>query len=119
MKRPSIIVKYHKDFNKSYLKEVVAGIEEEGVLYTLIPVEEQVDAFTLSMDGVYMSPIEIGIGLSGDKAVLSVKKLKDRPLFYTDKGYRSIGQNAARYVKGRPFIPMEKGQRRVELENIY
>lgn len=106
MKRPSIIVKYNKDFNKEYLKEVVAGIEEEGVLYTLIPVEERVDAFTLSMDGVNMSPIEVGIGLNEDKAVLSVKKLQDRPLFCTDKGYRNIGQNAARYVKGRPFIPI-------------
>jgi len=106
MKRPSIIVKYHKDFNKNYLKEVVAGIEEEGVLYTLIPVGEQVDAFTLSKDGVDMSPIEIGIGLSGDKAVLSVKKLQDSPLFHTYEKYRNIGQNAARYIKGRPFVPM-------------
>lgn len=106
MKKPCIVIKCGTNYSECHLKEIVAGIEEEGVLYTTIDVEENSDPIDLAVKAANMSPVEVGIGLQNNTAVLTVVKLNNRPLFYTDEKYRVIGQNAARYVKGRPFIPM-------------
>lgn len=101
--KPSIIVRtYHP--NPKALKEILAGIEEEGILYTLTHDENDIDCYTLAKDGANLSKVQVGIGLNKDLAALCVHKTHDILLSDTNTDYRLIGQNGSRYVKGNPFI---------------
>ncbi|MDF2595218.1 MAG: hypothetical protein K0R69_1559 [Clostridia bacterium] len=103
MIRPEIIIKaYNPD--GVVLKEVLAGIEEEGVLYKVIHEESSDSAASLGQIASEMSQIEVGIGIHQNETTLYTKKIKNAPLFTTTLYYRQLGQNAARYVKGNPLI---------------
>ncbi|WP_070001028.1 glycerol dehydratase reactivase beta/small subunit family protein [Cellulosilyticum sp. I15G10I2] len=103
MVRPEIIIKTYNPDTKA-LKEMLAGIEEEGVLYKVIHEQMPKDQMTLGYIASQMSQLEVGIGIQADHAALYVKKIKDAPLFHTTAKHRKLGQNAARYVKGNPLI---------------
>nr|WP_239585099.1 glycerol dehydratase reactivase beta/small subunit family protein [Enterococcus xiangfangensis] len=88
------------------MKPVLLGIEEEG-----IPYEEVVTTKLTLVEAAYElaanSPLEVGIVMNKDQAVLHYKKLpEDEPLFIIDTDYeelRKLGTNAARLVKRIPF----------------
>lgn len=101
--KPAIVIKAHKPETKA-LQEILAGIEEEGMLYTLIDEPAQVDSHTLARDAANMSQVQVGIGLNHEMAALCVHKLMDILLFDTNIEFRLIGQNSGKYVKGNPFI---------------
>lgn len=101
--KPSIIVKaYNPD--AIALKEILAGIEEEGILYTLIQEVRESDCYALAQTGANLSKVQVGIGLSKDLAALCVYKTRHILLSDTNTHYRLMGQNGSRYVKGNPFI---------------
>lgn len=103
MVRPEIIIKAsHPD--PDALKEICAGIEEEGVLYSVIHEQSSESEMILGSMASYMSQLEVGIGIRAQSVALYIKKIKHQPLFTTTTQYRSLGQNAARYVKGNPLI---------------
>lgn len=103
MMRPEIIIRAFDPGNKA-IKELMAGIEEEGVLckviYEIFPESEEV----LGQKAAHESQLEVGIGLHQDRSALYIQKIKNTPLFTTVLHHRRIGQNAARYVKGNPLI---------------
>lgn len=101
--KPSIIVKSYKP-DPFALKELLAGIEEEGILYTHIEADKDLDCYKLARESANLSKLQVGIGLSRNLSALCVHKTRDILLFDTDQDYRLIGQNASRYVKGNPFI---------------
>lgn len=103
MIRPEIMVFTYRA-EQDALKELLAGIEEEGVLYK---VEEGVigeSEKVLGYKAANASQIETGIGLYENNAALYIQKIPDKPLLMTHKSHRILGQNAARYVKGNPLI---------------
>ncbi|MDF2613190.1 MAG: hypothetical protein K0S71_976 [Clostridia bacterium] len=103
MIRPEIVIKaYHPD--QRALREVLAGIEEEGVLYKVILEEIPESETKLGHIAAEMSQIEVGIGMYFENTALYIQKIKNTPLFITKERHRIIGQNAARYVKGNPLI---------------
>ncbi len=108
--RPSILVYVEKQ-QESLLKEILAGIEEEGIPYDLIkkPIEKK--GF---IEKVYLlthkSRMGIAVGITESRVVLHYNKLKeDKPLldiklnFYEKEKARIIGSNAARLYKTMPF----------------
>lgn len=101
--KPTIIIKAY-DPDPMALKEILAGIEEEGILYTLVQESDNLDCYTLAKASAHLSKVEVGIGLNKDLAALYVYKTQDILLFDTNTDYRLIGQNGSRYVKGNPFI---------------
>lgn len=101
--KPSIIIKTY-DPDPTALKEILAGIEEEGILYTLVEEARNLDCHRLAKESANLSKLQVGIGLNKDLAALYVYKTRDILLSDTDTNYRLIGQNGSRYVKGNPFI---------------
>ena len=101
--KPSIIIKTYNPDPKA-LREILAGIEEEGMLYSLGYENNNFDYYKLAKDAAVSSHVQVGIGINGKKAALCTHKTRDIILFDTDTDYRLIGQNGARYVKGNPFI---------------
>lgn len=104
MAKPMIMVMI-KDAKPNVLKELLAGIEEEGVLFEVIAENTLCSAYTLAEDGALRSGLELGIGVCGDKILLQPKKtLQIGPLALKHLTPRQLGHNAARFVKNKPLI---------------
>lgn len=108
--RPSILV-YVENEQESLFKEILAGIEEEGIPYDLIkkPIEKK--NFVEKIYSLcHKSRMGIAVGVQESEVVLHYNKLKeDKPLldiklnFYEKEKARKIGSNAARLYKSMPF----------------
>lgn len=105
--RPDIIIKTYNP-NTYALKEILAGIEEEGILYSIMDEEAYKDSQILATEAANMSKVEVGIGLNKEIATLYVHKVIDVFLFETNKDFRTIGQNSGKYVKGNPLILLDR-----------
>lgn len=103
MIRPEIIIRAYSP-RDLVLKEIVSGIEEEGVLYKIIDEAEAQSEEVLGHMASEMSQLQVGIGINSDRAALYIQKIKNAPLLATTQHHRKLGQNAARYVKGNPLI---------------
>lgn len=102
--KPQIMIMIY-DENPMALKEVIAGIEEEQVLWDMNQTAEYKSAKLLAEEGAKTSSLEVGVGIYRNTVVLQCRELIGRePLFETDYDYRRIGSNAGRYVKRNPFI---------------
>ncbi|WP_304543198.1 glycerol dehydratase reactivase beta/small subunit family protein [Desulforamulus aquiferis] len=93
------------------LRELRAGMEEEGIPYSLQRVEGS-DAVSLAYQGANTSELGVGVGISQNKICIHFKRLPPlKPLFTMDSAgtldeWRHFGFNAARLVKGLPFKAM-------------
>ncbi|WP_084295501.1 glycerol dehydratase reactivase beta/small subunit family protein [Desulfitibacter alkalitolerans] len=110
MVKPHVCIAIDKNFdNKPLIREVTAGLEEEGIPYRIILSEG--DAVTLAIEAAAVSHFEAGIGVGSDHsiAVSQNRQSFNKPLFYVSgtegrlEIWRVIGSNAARMVKGIPF----------------
>jgi hypothetical protein len=105
-KRPVLKVLVTKD-SKCFLKEVLAGIEEEGVLYE-VETREYGFAKELATIAASESLLETGIGIDEKFVSITVCKfpknesLKSYSCLNKDM-LRIAGCNAARIVKGIPL----------------
>ncbi|EPJ3205425.1 glycerol dehydratase reactivase beta/small subunit family protein [Citrobacter youngae] len=88
--------------------DVLLGIEEEGIPF-VIQQTHSTDIIHNAWLAACQSPLLVGIGCSREKLVVHYKNLPtSAPLFtltYQQNSHarRSIGNNAARLVKGIPF----------------
>lgn len=107
--RPAILVS--SSGAAALVREVLAGIEEEGVPYVELPVSD-VDAGAATADlalrAARRSPLQVGVGIgpSGDVCVCHAKVAE--PIFELPAGSsgvvaRTLGHNAARMVVGLPL----------------
>ena len=106
--KPEIKVFYNKNsINKSIVTQVLLGIEEEGLPYSLEEKDSN-DGVELAYKAAEISHLGVGIGI-GDRLVLHYIKLKENaplfcvPLQDNENILRAIGANAARLVKRMPF----------------
>lgn len=116
--RPAIYI-YTNNINNKFLKEILAGIEEESVLYYIVEIS---CSFNSSKDLAYKaaqnSTLGVGIGIMETTAILQLEKLPlENPLFQINFGsdfktnaksnseleFRTLGTNAARAVKRQAF----------------
>lgn len=106
IKRPSIFI-YTHEADPSVLKEVCAGIEEEGVFYDISEMPDECMeklAFKAARDSMLGS----GIGIFGTAVCLKMRGLeKGRNIesyLTPDKAQcRNAGSNSARAIKKLPF----------------
>ena len=101
--------------HKKVIKELCAGIEEEGMQYRIIKVKNSSDLATIASEGSCISGSGISIGIqSKGTAVIHQKDLvpldnlelfPQSPL-YNEDIYRKIGRNAAKYAKGQNPEPI-------------
>jgi hypothetical protein len=86
------------------LKEIKAGIEEEGCLYQTMSIEKDIDSLSLSYQASKQSSLGLGIGIHKDGAKISVRQqLEPVYIDIEEARPRRIGQNAARLIKGKPL----------------
>ncbi|MBC2249217.1 glycerol dehydratase [Listeria sp. FSL L7-0123] len=108
--KPAIYFHADKNADPDCIKQVLFGIEEEGIPCELemMPLKEEVQAaFRASAS----SPLLVGITLKNDHLVIHYRNLPpDKPLFSEYRfcaasleKQRNMGMNAARLVKGVPF----------------
>lgn len=97
------------------LKNVKAGIEEEGMIPRVVKILDTSDVCFMALEAAKLSGSGIGIGIqSKGTTVIHQKDLyplsnlelfPQAPLMNLDT-YRKIGQNAAKYVKGEQVVPI-------------
>lgn len=97
------------------LKEIIAGIEEEGVSYRFIRVTRTSDVAFLSHDAAELSGSGIGVGIQSrgttvihqkDLPPLSNLELFPQSPLLDAETFRAIGKNAAKYAKGESPNPV-------------
>ncbi|CAB1239838.1 glycerol dehydratase reactivase beta/small subunit family protein [Clostridium sp. MT-14] len=100
---------------ESLLKEILAGLEEEGIPYELKNMNfTQDEIIKIAYEVSEESRMGIAIALKNDRVVLHYSKLKENhPLidmrldYYEKRKARIIGCNAARLYKVMPFKSFE------------
>lgn len=97
------------------LKNVKAGIEEEGMIPRVIKILDTSDVCFMALEAAKYSGSGIGVGIQSkgttvihqrDLYPLSNLELFPQAPLMTLETYRQIGQNAAKYVKGEQVIPI-------------
>ena len=96
------------------LKEIIAGIEEEGLNYRFVKVYRTSDVSFIAHDAAEMSGSGIGIGIQSkgttvihqkDLPPLSNVELFSQAPLIDLPTYRAIGKNAAKYAKNESPTP--------------
>ena len=97
------------------LKQIIAGIEEEGLNYRLVKIYKTSDVSFIAHEAAKMSGSGIGIGLQSkgttvihqkDLFPLSNLELFSQAPLIDLETYRQIGKNAAKYAKNESPIPV-------------
>ncbi len=112
VKKPTIVIYTHGG-STQLLREICAGIEEEGVLYEITD-HESGTASTLSEMACRASMLGVGIGLDGNGASLHIKGMNVHQsedettalLSHTTldpEKARALGTNSARVIKRLPL----------------
>lgn len=105
MDRPAINILYNDD-SKDALKEILAGIEEESVLFEA-QLRDTLSSDNMAIEAAAHSRLGVGIGLSRESASMTDSRLEQTILMKVDSissiKLRELGKNAARIVKGTPL----------------
>lgn len=97
------------------LKNVKAGIEEEGMVPRVVKILDTSDVCFMALESAKLSGSGIGVGIQSkgttvihqrDLYPLSNLELFPQAPLMTLETYRKIGQNAAKYVKGEQVVPI-------------
>lgn len=97
------------------LKNVKAGIEEEGMSARVVKILDTSDVCFMGLEAAKLSGSGIGVGIQSkgttvihqkDLYPLSNLELFPQAPLMTLETYRKIGQNAAKYVKGEQVVPV-------------
>lgn len=107
--RPAIEIRHPRSVAPEILRQVCAGIEEEGVPYRLVPSESEPDALAAAIRSAGLSMLDVGIGIDdgGVMAVAQTSFPHDRAVLRSDRPSpvvaRRLGHNTARIVTRLPL----------------
>jgi Dehydratase medium subunit len=110
------------------LREVLAGLEEEGAPARLLRVVHTSDVAAIALTAAKLSGSGIGIGIQSKGTTViherSLAPLSNLELFsvaplMTPAHYRAIGRNAARYARGDRPTPILVDHRGQGIESRY
>jgi propanediol dehydratase large subunit len=97
------------------LRQIVAGIEDEGVKWRLVRVRRSIDLGSIGSTAARLSGSGVSVGLQAKGTALihraDLPPLANLELFsiaprVTAELYRELGRNAARYAQGRTPSPL-------------
>lgn len=116
---PAFMTKQNKTIcgipHDQVLREIIAGIEEEGIHYRVVKVYNTSDVSFIGLTAAKLSGSGIGIGLQSKGTTMIHQKdlfpLSNLELFPQAplldlSTYRAIGKNAAKYAKGEAPNPV-------------
>lgn len=103
--RPEILI-FTREPDEDFLREVCAGIEEEGVPFRTMARDDDLDS--LAYEAAAESILGVGIAVCGDCLALQMEHLpKGKNVFELNHPRfwqcRNLGANSARAVKKLPF----------------
>lgn len=106
IKKPSIFIYTHNP-DATILKEICAGIEEEGVFFEIDELTES-NLNELTWHAANDSMLGSGIGLSGQDAALQMRGIEkghniESYRMPTKEQCRRLGANSARAIKKQAF----------------
>ncbi len=106
VKKPSIFI-YTNMPNPDFLREICAGIEEEGVFFEIFE-REPSDLNTLAYEAANDSMMGSGIGINGISAAMQMKGIPKGKNIEAYNGptfeeCRRLGANSARAIKKMAF----------------
>lgn len=106
VRKPAIFI-YAYEPDPEILREICAGIEEEGLLYEIYA-QSGDDINVLAFSAAGESMLGSGIGISRQTAAMQMRRQKEGQnvfLYYTPtkQQCRILGANSARAVKKLPF----------------
>ena len=104
-KRPGIFIYSHQG-DSGILREICAGIEEEGLFYEIIDKQGSIDE--LAYQASAESMLGCGIGIIKNKVAMQMQPLpQGNHIFAVEnpspEQSRALGANSARGVKRMPF----------------
>lgn len=112
--KPCIVIFVcHHSGSGEKIREVQAGMEEEGIPWSIMQSDER-DATLLAYQAACQSKLGVGVGIGPEGLSIQYDKLPaTKPLFLlttsgTPSDWRTYGYNAARLVKGIPFKNQSK-----------
>ncbi|QIB69164.1 glycerol dehydratase [Aminipila butyrica] len=112
--KPTIRIHVEESFGgKNILNQICFGIEEEGIPYEIIAVDDS-NHIAMAYEACQHSRLGVGIGITEGHIALHYEKLQaESPLFnistHDEMGkIRSIGTNGARLVKRMPFRTIQE-----------
>ena len=85
------------------MKEVMAGIEEEGVLFQVVEMKDRKDPESLALAGARLSILGAGIGIRGKEVQLAVREQLAPVILAKGDSPRELGHNGAKYIKKKPM----------------
>jgi hypothetical protein len=110
---PSVVVLRPAEAGPHVLREVCAGIEEEGVpTRVVVPSgdsDTDIETVLLAHEAAQASRLDVGVALGAEAVVVHHAKLPERspaqvvPAEAGTAGWRGAGRSAARIVKGLPY----------------
>ena len=111
MTKPTVHVLCSPDAPSAAFKELLYGLEEEGIPWEQ-GTKEGMDALAMAWEAAQASRLEVGLGLDRQFVVLHYSKLdQGRPLYRVPARQadqvRALGANAARLVKKLPLKPLD------------
>ncbi|CAH0345184.1 glycerol dehydratase reactivase beta/small subunit family protein [Bacillus sp. CECT 9360] len=101
-----IPILYHHCHSRGEIEEICAGLEEEGVPFSLLARDRTGSFIELGAEAAAMSPLQVGIGIGEDGNVcVHHEKLNQKEPYLQGsiQSGRGLGKNAARLVKGLPL----------------
>lgn len=106
--KPAVLLYCHEP-DVDYLKEICAGIEEEGVLFQILNREDDMDS--LAYQAAKDSMLGVGIGIDGRRIAMQMNHVpKGKNIFELHAPAfwqcRNLGANSARAIKKMPFKPV-------------
>lgn len=111
--KPTILLYATEHISEDILKPVLYGIEEEGL--PVVIESHSGTNMTLADLASRNSALSVGIGVDDEAIVLTYKNIPMHQFIYRLTGYaqypdslRTLGVNAARLVKGNPFVSDER-----------
>lgn len=115
IERPAILIAITDHMKEESLRDILYGIEEEGIPYQIIHFDKG-NPVKSSHQAAGKSILSVAIGSDEKDIVLHFKNLKEDHFVYRIKNYqqetndikRIFGNNAARLVKGYPFKESER-----------
>lgn len=106
VKKPSIFI-YTNNADQDVLREVCAGIEEEGIFYEILEFSH-ISVNELTQNAARDSMLGTGIGIAGTQVALTMRGLKSMQMIEqvqkpSVEVCRKIGSNSARIIKKMPL----------------
>ena len=101
--KPYLLIKHYQS-KVDVFKEVMAGLEEEGILFQAEKEEKMTDAITLAYQAAKKSALGIGIGISSEEVEVAVcQQIQPHLLPMPGMPIQEKARNAGKYCKRKPL----------------